>query len=103
MACHPAVDEAAVVGKPDAVLGQRVVGFVKLARGSRETAVAEILHNVAERLAAYKVPEHLWVLEALPRNALSKVDRNTLQAMVCADSAGRASATASPLPALRIA
>ena len=80
VASHPAVEQAAV-GIPDAVLGQRVFGFVKLADGTEDTLVSEILGNVATRLASYKVPENLEVLDELPRNALSKVDRNVLQAM----------------------
>src|SRR5882757_3064096 len=90
VACHLAVEEAAVVGIPDAVLGQRVFGFVKLAKGMRDTVVSEILRSVATRLASYKVPETLETLDELPRNALSKVDRNVLQTMaVRADKAGR--------------
>ncbi|TAI66969.1 hypothetical protein CWO89_05270 [Bradyrhizobium sp. Leo170] len=81
VAALPSVKEAAVVGVPDAVLGQRVIGFISLAKGKSEKVVPGILSDVATRLAAYKVPEHLIVLDALPRNALSKVDRNTLQAM----------------------
>jgi len=91
VASHPAVEEAAVVGRPEEVLGQRVFGFVKLARGVKETVVAEILQNVAKRLASYKVPEDLRVLDALPRNALSKVDRTMLQTMICEDKAALSS------------
>jgi long-chain acyl-CoA synthetase len=90
VAAHPAVEEAAVVGIPDAVLGQRVFGFVKLADGTKDTVLSEILRNVATRLASYKVPEGLRILDEMPRNALSKVDRNMLQAMaVSTDKAGK--------------
>jgi acyl-CoA synthetase (AMP-forming)/AMP-acid ligase II len=58
-----------------------VFGFLKLANGMKDTVVSEILCKVATRLASYKVPERLEILDKLPRNALSKVDRNRLQAM----------------------
>jgi long-chain acyl-CoA synthetase len=90
VASHPAVEEAAVVGLDDAVLGQRVFGFVKLADGTKHTVVAEILRKVATRLASYKVPEGLEVLDEMPRSALSKVGRKMLQAM-----ASRAAGTGS--------
>jgi acyl-CoA synthetase (AMP-forming)/AMP-acid ligase II len=96
VAAHSAVEEAAVVGVPDTVLGQRVVGFVSLAKGKDERVIPGILGELATRLAAYKVPEHLIVLDALPRNALSKVDRSKLQVMAIeADTAFRSRAAAS--------
>jgi long-chain acyl-CoA synthetase len=112
VASHPAVEEAAVVGLPDAVLGQRVFGFVKLADGGDDAVVSEILREVATRLASYKVPEGLSILDEMPRNALSKVDRNALQTMVPrAEQPGRlqmAAASSSPKqpdarPARRVA
>jgi long-chain acyl-CoA synthetase len=94
VACHPAVEQAGVAGVPDAVYGQRVFGFVTLAEGTGDTVRSEILRRVATRLASYKVPEQLEVLDELPRNALSKVDRNMLQAMACRIDAANRSRTA---------
>jgi acyl-CoA synthetase (AMP-forming)/AMP-acid ligase II len=85
MASHPAVEEAGVVGKPDLVLGQRVFGFIKLTPGAKDGVVAEILERLAGRLAPYKVPEGLRVINALPRNALGKVDRRALERMIDED------------------
>src|SRR6195256_3490913 len=61
VAAHPAVEQAAVVGIPDAVIGQRVFGFVKLTDGTKNAVLSEILRNVATRLASYKVPEGLRI------------------------------------------
>jgi long-chain acyl-CoA synthetase len=91
VASHVAVEEAAVVGMPDGAQGQRIVGFVRLTTGADEALVREIRDSLKTRLAAYKLPERLIVIEALPRNALSKVDRKALQAI--ASDPPRSSAT----------
>ncbi len=81
-----------MVGKPDPVLGQRVFGFVRLAPGTREGVTAEVLQNVAQRLALYKVPEGLRIIDTMPRNALGKVDRRRLETLAVENDAGRSAA-----------
>ena len=66
---HPAVRDAAVVGRPDPVWGERVTAFVE-ADGVTET---ELLELAAGQLAAYKRPRAVVFVDALPRNALGKV------------------------------
>jgi long-chain acyl-CoA synthetase len=79
LTAHPAVRDAAVVGIPDEVLGQRVIGFVKLA--DDVATLDDILADAKARLADYKVPEWLEVVDEIPRNALGKIDRKSLLAM----------------------
>ncbi|CAE6746309.1 class I adenylate-forming enzyme family protein [Paraburkholderia aspalathi] len=76
---HRGVSEAAIIGVPDAVLGQRVIGFVKLTEAA--TQVEDVLHDLSTRVARYKMPERLIVVDQLPRNSLGKVDRARLRAI----------------------
>ncbi len=72
---HPAVTEAAVVGKPDDDLGQRVVAFVVT---SEPVSVGALADFVAERLTAHKRPRDIHIVDALPRNAMGKVLKTEL-------------------------
>jgi acyl-CoA synthetase (AMP-forming)/AMP-acid ligase II len=77
---HAGVLEAAVVGRPDEVLGEVVVAHVALRPES--AATAEDLHAVcAERLAKYKRPVAIELHEALPKNAVGKIDKPALRAL----------------------
>ena len=72
---HPAVQEAAVAGIPHAVLGEDVAAWVVL-RG--EPDLDELRRFLLERLADYKVPRRITVLDALPRNEAGKVVKTRL-------------------------
>jgi malonyl-CoA/methylmalonyl-CoA synthetase len=69
---HPAVAEAAVLGAPDADLGERIVAHVVLHAGLTATP-AELADHVARSLAPHKRPREVRLTDALPRNAMGKV------------------------------
>jgi acyl-CoA synthetase (AMP-forming)/AMP-acid ligase II len=73
---HPAVVEAAVVGRPDQEWGEVVTAFVVLDGGSADEE--ELLAHCRERLAGYKVPRAFHPVSALPRNAAGKLLRREL-------------------------
>lgn len=72
---HATVSEAAVVGLPDADLGQRIVAFV-VGDGARED---QLIEHVATRLSIHKRPREVRVVESLPRNAMGKVRKADLR------------------------
>ena len=76
---HPAVTDVAVFGVPHQVLGEEVAAVVCLRPGATATA-EELQDHVRRRLAAFKVPAHLWFRdEELPRNPAGKVLKRELR------------------------
>lgn len=70
---HPGVSEAAVVGLPDADLGQRIVAFVV-----GDAAPGELIDYVAQQLSVHKRPREVRIVDALPRNGMGKVLKKEL-------------------------
>jgi acyl-CoA synthetase (AMP-forming)/AMP-acid ligase II len=81
---HEAIGQVAVVGVPDARLGEVPLAYVVPAPGHEVDAEATI-GWARERLANYKVPRHVIAIEALPLNATGKVVKQELRARAAAD------------------
>jgi long-chain acyl-CoA synthetase len=69
---HPAVGEAAVIGIPHDSLGEEVGAAVALKKGASVTA-DELREYVKARVAAYKYPRLVWLVDALPKGPTGKL------------------------------
>lgn len=76
---HPAVQEVAVIGIPDQKWGETVKAVV-VAKPGTSIEEADIIAWARERIAAFKAPRSVDVIEALPRNASGKILRKDLRA-----------------------
>jgi acyl-CoA synthetase (AMP-forming)/AMP-acid ligase II len=78
---HPDVVAAAVVGAPDEVWGEQVVAVLEPVAG-RHPDEAEIRAFCRERLAGYKCPRRVLVVDELPRNTVGKVLKRVLREQI---------------------
>jgi acyl-CoA synthetase (AMP-forming)/AMP-acid ligase II len=78
LAEHPAVHESAVVGVPDEKRGETVRAFVSLKPGQTVTP-EELIAHCKQRLAAYKYPRSVVLIDELPKTATGKILRRELR------------------------
>ena len=74
---HPAIAEAAVVGIPDSHLGEEIRAYAVLEPGA-QASPEEVIAYVKERVAAYKYPRSVRIVEALPKGATGKILKREL-------------------------
>ncbi|HEY7947439.1 MAG TPA: AMP-binding protein [Acidimicrobiales bacterium] len=75
---HPAVESAQVVGIPDERLGEELAAFIIAAPGA-EVSADEIRSFCRERLARFKVPRHVFTVDAFPMTVTGKIQKFMLR------------------------
>lgn len=87
---HPAVLNAAVVAMPDAVLGERTCAYVVLRPGAELDFDDLTRHLDERRVARFKFPERMEIVERFPTTAVGKVSKKDLRAEIAAKLASEA-------------
>lgn len=82
LSAHPAVAEVAVVGAPHERWGETPVAFVRLVPG-QEAGEDELRQSAAERLARFKLPSRVVLLNDLPRTSTGKIKKYLLRERAC--------------------
>ena len=74
---HPLITDAAVIGIPDADLGEALLAFIVVTDPTVQTSA--IITQCRTLLAGYKIPRRYEIIDALPRNPSGKVLKNDLR------------------------
>ena len=103
LSTHPKVAEVAVAPRPDEVMGEIGVAVVVPADPGDPPTLDELRAHGEQGLAAYKLPEAVRLVVALPTNATDKVDRKALVAGERAEFGGDGGAADRPAPPASVA
>jgi long-chain acyl-CoA synthetase len=76
---HPAIREAAVLGRPDERLGEEIVAVIVLKPDAGEVTAEDVIEFCKRSLAGYKCPREVRFVAQLPRNASGKVLKRELR------------------------
>ncbi len=90
---HPAIEQAAVVGVPDAKYVEELCAWIKLKPGTALTA-DEVRATCRERLAHYKVPRYVKFVEEFPQTVTGKIQKFKIREAMIAELGLRAAETA---------
>ena len=77
LADHPSVRDVALFGIPDDEMGECLVGLISVKEES--ITVEQLLDFCRSRIARYKVPKQLRVVDDIPRSPMGKVDKRALR------------------------
>jgi fatty-acyl-CoA synthase len=95
---HPAIQVAAVVGLPDARLSEVAVAFVQLTPGAT-LSEHEVIEHCRGRVASFKIPRHVAVIEEFPMTSSGKIQKVKLRERARSEWAPAPSPSAPPRPA----
>jgi crotonobetaine/carnitine-CoA ligase len=75
---HPAVFECAVIGLPDELRDESIVGVVVLHRG-HHVEPAELIEFCAGKLAKFRVPQQIIIIDSLPKTSVGKIQKHLIR------------------------
>ncbi len=78
MLAHPCVRDAALIGEPDPIYGQRPVAYVVLENHDGIDPIPSIREHLARQISAYKLPARFVAIDMLPRSQTGKIRRHLI-------------------------